>query len=134
MWRLISHLSFNHLSLSDAEDGADALREILKLYDFADSEETALDDRGPVQRALPAGRGRVPGDVRGGFCRGIDVFVHLDEDRFSGSGVFLFASVLERFLGLYCTLNSFSRLIATTNQREGELQRWPPRAGEMTLL
>ena len=46
--------------------------------------------------------GRVPGDVRGGFCRGIELSVHLDEDRFSGSGVFLFASVLERFLGLYC--------------------------------
>ena len=36
-WRLISHLSLNHLSLADYEDGADALREILKLYDFADS-------------------------------------------------------------------------------------------------
>ena len=39
LWRLISHLSLNHLSL--VENGnADALREILKLYDFADSAET----------------------------------------------------------------------------------------------
>ncbi len=78
--------------------------------------------------------GRVAGDLRGGFCRGIEVAIHFDEDRFAGSGVFLFASVLERFLGLYCSINSFSKLIATTNKREGELRRWPPRAGETVLV
>src|SRR5262249_30190478 len=40
LWRLISHLSLNHLSLVDGAEQADALREILKLYDFADSAET----------------------------------------------------------------------------------------------
>lgn len=134
VWRLISHLSLNHLSLTDAEEGAHALREILKLYDFADSEETRSMIEGVLSVRCRRVVGRVPGDVRGGFCRGIEAAVHLDEGRFSGSGVFLFASVLERFLGLYCTINSFSKLIATTNQREGELRRWLPRAGEMTLL
>jgi type VI secretion system protein ImpG len=42
--------------------------------------------------------------------------------------------VLDRFFGLYCTINSFSKLVVTTNKREGELGRWPSRAGEMTLL
>ena len=44
------------------------------------------------------------------------------------------ASVLERFLGLYVSINSFSQLVARTRQREGILRRWPPRAGERTLL
>jgi type VI secretion system protein ImpG len=134
VWRLISHLSLNHLSLVDGEEGAYALREILKLYDFADFEETRSMIEGVLSVRSRRVVGRVPGDVRGGFCRGIEVTVHLDEARFSGSGVFLFASVLERFLGLYCTVNSFSKLIATTSQREGELRRWLPRAGEMILL
>jgi len=134
MWRLISHLSLNHLSLTGGEEGTVALREILKLYDFADSAETrAMIDGLLGVRCRPA-VGRIPGDVRGGFCRGVEVTVELDEDCFSGSGVFLFASILEQFLGLYCTINSFSKLIATTNRREGELCRWPPRAGEMILL
>ena len=59
--------------------------------------------------------------------------VHFDEDRFAGSGVFLFACVLERFLGLYCTINSFSKLVATTNRREGELRAGRPR-GEAVLI
>ena len=78
--------------------------------------------------------GRVAGDVRAGFCRGVEVTLRFDEERFAGSGLFLFASVLERFLGLYCSVNSFSKLIVTTNQREGELRPWPPRAGETVLL
>ncbi len=77
---------------------------------------------------------RVPGRSGGGICRGLEVTVHLDEDRFAGHGIYLFAAVLERFLGLYCSLNSFSKLIVTTNRREGELRRWQPRAGETVLL
>ena len=57
-----------------------------------------------------------------------------DEEKYVGSGVFLFASVLEKFLGLYVSLNAFSQLIATTQQREEPLKQWPPRAGEQILL
>ena len=35
LWRLISHLSLNYLSLVD--EGREALQEILKLYNFTDS-------------------------------------------------------------------------------------------------
>ena len=133
MWRLISHLSLNHLSLVDYDEGADAIREILKLYDFADSAET----RAMIDGIQSVRSRRVTGRVGSGplaFCRGVEVSVHLDEERFTGSGVYLFASVLERFLGLYCSINSFSQLVATTNKREGVLRRWSPRAGETALL
>jgi type VI secretion system protein ImpG len=134
LWRLISHLSLNHLSLADSQEGADALREILKLYDFADSAETRSMIDGILRVRSRRVVGRVPGGVQAGLCRGIEVTIHFDEQRFAGSGVFLFACVLEQFLGLYCSVNSFSKLIATTNQREGELKRWAPRAGETVLL
>jgi type VI secretion system protein ImpG len=134
LWRLISHLSLNHLSLADSQEGADALREILKLYDFADSAETRAMIDGLLSVRTRRVVGRAAGEPRGGFCRGLEVTVLFDEDRFAGSGVYLFACVLERFLGLYCSINSFSKMIATTNKREGELRRWPPRAGEIVLL
>ena len=51
-----------------------------------------------------------------------------------GTGVFLFASVLERFLALYANINSFSQLIAKTKQGETRYKKWPPRAGEVPLL
>jgi type VI secretion system protein ImpG len=132
LWRLISHLSLNHLSL--IENGqSDALREILKLYDFADSAET----RGQIDGILGVSSRRVVGAIQSegplAFCRGSEVTIQFDEERFTGSGLFLFASVLERFVALYCTVNSFSKLIATVKGREEELRRWPPRMGENVL-
>lgn len=134
IWRLISHLSLNHVSLVDFDEGADALREILKTYDFADSDETrsTIDGISSVRSRRVVGR--AGNGTTGGLCRGTEVTIQFDEERFVGSGIYLFASVLERFLGLYCSMNSFSKLVATTNKREGALRKWPPRAGEKVLL
>jgi type VI secretion system protein ImpG len=133
LWRLISHLSLNHLSLVDSGD-AHALREILKLYDFADSAET----RAQIDGITAVSSRRVVGSIRSEgpltFCRGAEVSIQLDEERYTGSGLFLFASVVERFLALYCTVNSFTKLIATVKGREGELRRWPPRMGENVIV
>ena len=68
------------------------------------------------------------------FARGTSVSIEFDENNFTGGGVYLFASVIERFLGLYSSLNSFSRLVATTQQRSGVLRAWPPRSGTKPLL
>ena len=134
LWRLTSHLSLNHLSLVDSDEGAEGLREILKLYDFADSAETRAIIGGILSIRGRRVVGRVGGDVAAGFCRGFELTLHFDEEKFTGSGVFLFAAVLERFLGLYSSINSFIKTIATTNKREEALHRWPPRAGDKRLL
>jgi type VI secretion system protein ImpG len=134
LWRLISHLSLNHLSLVENDDRATALRELLKLYDFADSAETRKLIDGIVGVRSRRVVGRAGGALAGAFCQGVEATVQFDADRFTGSGLFLFASVLERFLALYCTVNSFSKFVATVKGREGELRRWPPRAGERVLV
>ena len=133
-WRLISHLSLNHLSLTDGEEGVEALRDILKLYDFRDSAETraVIDSILSVRSKL--GVARAPARDMGAFCRGVDVTVDFDAQRFSGSGLFLLASVLERFLALYCSINSYTRLTATVQGRPGVLRKWPPRAGDRHII
>ncbi len=132
LWRLVSHLSLNHLSLTD-DPKAESLREILRLYDFLDSEET----RNQIDGIVGVSSKRVVGGLRTGgpvsFCRGLEVTLEFDEERFGGGALFLFASVIERFLGLYCTTNSFSKLVARVKGRKEELRRWPPRVGENIL-
>lgn len=133
-WRLLSHLSLNHLSLADSAEGATALREILSLYDWRDSAETRSVIQGIMGINCTESVARMPGGRMGSFCRGLDVRLELDESRFAGAGLFLTASVLERFLGLYCHINSFTRLTALVKGRTGVLRQWPPRAGDLTLL
>lgn len=132
-WRLISHLSLNYLSLVEGGRGPEALQEILKIYDFADSSVNRQQIAGIA--SLSSRRVLRPiGSAGSGFVRGIEVTLGLDEQQFIGGGMFLLATVLERFLGLYASVNSFSQLVLTSRQREGVIRRWPPRAGEHIVL
>jgi type VI secretion system protein ImpG len=144
-WRLISHLALNYLSLTDGErpagDGGptngsslEALREILKIYDYADSPTTRQRIAGLVGLRSRKVLRRAGHAAWAGFARGMEVELEFDADQYTGSGVLLFASVLERFLGLYTSINSFTQTVARVRQREEELKRWPPRAGEAQLL
>ena len=132
-WRLISHLALNHLSLVEAKDGS-AIREILTLYDVKDSAETRSLIDGVLSVSAKLGSARLRGADQIAFCRGVDVEITFDDASFSGSSVFLLASILERFLGLYASVNSFSRLTARLKGRTGVLRQWPSRAGDRVLL
>ncbi len=134
LWRLISHLSLNHLSLFSSDNSPEPLQEILKLYDFSDSEQTRNMIDGLISVHAERIVGRPGGPISGGFCRGLEITLELDEDKFSGSGVYLFGAVLEHFLGLYSSINSFSQTIVTSNRRESPVNKWQPRAGEMVFL
>ena len=64
----------------------------------------------------------------------MQVTLEFDEDKYVGSGLYLFASVLERFLAQYVSINSFTQLTAKTLQRKEPLHIWPPRNGNRILL
>lgn len=127
-WRLISHLSLNYLSL--VQGGEDALREMLKLYDFDNSPST----RQQISGIVSLKPRHVTKRIGHSFCRGIRVTIEFDEEKFVGSGLFLFASILERFLGQYVSVNSFSQLVVKTLQGKEVLKEWPPRSGNQVLI
>lgn len=132
-WRLVAQLNLNHLPLLDSDHGAELIKELLALYNFDDSAATRAVIDGVLDfQARPATA--VVG-VEGGSAtlRGVEVRLTLDEHRFDQEGMFLFASVLERFLALYASINLFTRLVLTTNQRDTPLKVWPPRAGSRVV-
>ena len=131
-WRLISHLSLNYLSL--VSEGKEALQEILRLYDFTGSVSTERQVQGIVSISATPHFARVLSEHGIGFARGNLVEMELDEENFVGSGVFMFASLIENFLGMYTSMNSFSQLSVRSRQRREILRRWPPRSGRKTLL
>jgi type VI secretion system protein ImpG len=127
-WRLISHLSLNYLSI--VQGGEESLKEILKLYDFDNSPATIQQINGIVSLKSERATKRMGSS----FCRGVRVTIEFDEDKFVGAGLYLFASVLERFLGQYVSVNSFSQLAVRTLQRKEVLKEWVPRSGHQSLL
>jgi type VI secretion system protein ImpG len=132
LWRLISHLSLNYLSI--VEDGKEALQEILRLYNFSDSADLDKQIAGIVEVSSKRHFARINSESGIAFARGTQVQMEFDEDDYAGGGVYLFAAVFDRFLGLYASLNSFSQLVVKTRQRREVLKQWPPRAGQVILM
>lgn len=132
LWRLISHLSLNYLSL--VSEGRQALQEILKLYNFTATTFSEKQIEGIVNLSSRRHFARVISENGITFSRGTRVEIEFDEEMFVGGGTYLFANVIERFLGLYVSLNSFSQLVARSRQRKEVTWEWPPRAGQRILL
>ena len=132
MWRLVSQLSLNYLSL--VENGREAMQEILRLYNFTGSTYSEKQIEGLAAVSSRRHFARVLSEDGVVFAHGTQVEIEFDEEQFVGGNVYLFASVLEYFLGLYVSMNSFSQLRVRTRQRKEILRQWPPRAGQKILL
>lgn len=133
-WRLISHLALNHLSITDQEDGAAALRELLTLYDYQLTAVTRQQIEGIV--SVRSRRTVVPlrDQLIHGFCRGVEIEVSFNEDCYLGHELFLFSAVLEKFFALYANLNSATRMVTRTARQNEVWQVWPVRIGDRTIV
>lgn len=134
LWRFISHLSLNYLSLDEegiATEGLKALREILLLYSGTDEARVRQQILGisgmrhrKVMRRLTDGPG---------FCRGTEVTLEVDDRFYVGNDAFLLTAVLSRFFGLFASTNSFAELVVMRSDETTEWKRWPPYAGNWLL-
>jgi type VI secretion system protein ImpG len=133
-WRLISQLNLNYLSIIESADGVpDALREILHLYNLTDSTVTRRQILGLTRIECRRAIRQIGERVGTGFVRGIETILTFDEEQFVGTGMFLFACIIERFLGLYVSLNSFNQVSVRSEQREEIIKSFPARSGEVEL-
>lgn len=140
LWRLISHLSLNYLSLSGGKEGLEALREILMIYSAHDLMDTFR--RSDIVHQIQGIREmecrqtvrRMGDDAWCGFCRGTEIALTVDESMYTGRDVFLLASVLNRFFPLYASINTFTRTVLKSLQRDGEWYAWPPMTGDRIVL
>jgi len=134
LWRLISHLSLNYLSIAGDDEGGHALREMLRLYDFVQNAETRdlIDSVLSVSSRRIAGR--IAGGGLGGVARGVEINVVFRPEGYSEKGLYLFGRVLEHFFGLMCSINSFTKLTASVRGREELLLDAAPRAADKVLV
>jgi len=132
LWRLISHLSLNYLSLAHR----DHFRTLLDLYVFPDAQNSAL---------VLANKKRISGIeslqdrsaerlFRGRLIRGREIAMKLRRDHFASTGdLFIFGCVLDYFLGGYASMNSFTALNIEDVLR-GDHFLWPARLGNHPLI
>lgn len=134
-WRLINQLSLNYLSLvnNDQQQGAAALRDMLKLYANYAEHAIAKQIEGLQSIQCRPMTCRVPLKGPITFGRGLEITVTFDETAFAGGSCFLLGAVLDRFFCKYASINSFTQVRISTKER-GEIMQWPVRSGTRIVL
>ncbi|MEO1192094.1 MAG: type VI secretion system baseplate subunit TssF [Pseudomonadota bacterium] len=131
-WQLIANLSNNYASALDVT----LMRRLLATYNFR-----AFYDRQAERQLNLMMSGLLGIDSQrldwllGGLpIRGHEIRVRMSEARFGGEAeMFLFAAVLERYLGRYANVNACYRLVAIGSDNNVEYA-WPVRIGSRPAL
>jgi type VI secretion system protein ImpG len=133
-WRLVSHLSLNHLSVGNTQDGLGPapLKQLLGLYAELGSAALGREIDGVRSVTCASVTRRLPFDGPASFARGLELTLDCDEAYFEGGSSFLLGAVLERFFARLVGLNSFTETVLKTPQR-GEIIRWPARLGQRSI-
>ncbi|MFM2478726.1 type VI secretion system baseplate subunit TssF [Celerinatantimonas sp. MCCC 1A17872] len=109
LWRLLSHLYINYLSLADI----DSLRAMAKLYIFSDTPDksSVVANSKRVDAITDINISEKDRIVRGLLMRGREINLAVNRDGFASEGdLFLFCSVLNRLFAGYSSINSFTQL------------------------
>ena len=130
-WRLISHLSLNHLSLS--EKGIEAFQESLRLYDLPRSAINEKILAGVLAISHQSTSRWMTGKPFACLARGIEITLTINEDNFVGSGLHVFSKILDQFFALYVSINSFTQVRLMSGKSGEVLLTCQPRSGESSL-
>ncbi|PHR56523.1 MAG: type VI secretion system baseplate subunit TssF [Arcobacter sp.] len=131
LWKLISNMSLNYLSL----DSIDTLKMILQTYDFfgaSDLKQKERTDR--ILSGLKSISNKSIQMIHEGLpIRGIETQLYLDPDMFTGIGeAYHLSCILNEFFALYCNVNSFHRLVVHIDNHE--TFEWAPKMGYKALV
>ncbi|WP_205584970.1 type VI secretion system baseplate subunit TssF, partial [Pseudomonas aeruginosa] len=131
LWKLISNMSLNYLSLANV----DALKVILETYDlprYYDQHAAKVSKR--LLGGLKSVRHEHVDRLHRGLpLRGLRTELTIDPEGYIGEGdLFVFASVLNEFFALYASINSYHELRVRSTQ--GDVYQWKPRMGLQPLL
>ncbi len=132
LWRLLSLLSLNYLSLASAEN----LRALLELYIFTESRDKASVAANQkriqaIEQVEALSKDRLVG---GAIMRGQEIQIKMRYDHFASEGdMYLFGTVLDHFLGSYAAINTYTRLQIQESVK-GEIYTWPARIGDRPMV
>ncbi|MFQ6247190.1 type VI secretion system baseplate subunit TssF [Yersinia enterocolitica] len=132
-WRIISQLSLNHI-LYSGPNGADMLREMLSIYNYNQDPGNDRLINWIVDLCVTPITSRLSMTHPGAIAHGVSVLITFDHSAYTDPEYYLFCSFLERFLGLYAPVNSFTRVVTQIENEEHTKRYWPIRAGRLSWL
>ena len=131
LWRLISQLSLNAVSLAG---GVEPIRDLLAFHDLKGSPISARQVDSVVDLTEKVVTAWIPDQPFAGIVRGIEIHLTIDEEGFAGTGIHVFAQLIDRLLSLYVATSNFTQLVLLSSRSGNELLRCPRRTGAAFLI
>jgi type VI secretion system protein ImpG len=132
LWRLLSHLSLNYLSLADTDN----LKALLGLYIFSSNSGNTLE---VANRKRIEGLSKITVTacdrlISGVPMRGQSINVCVNPANYAGIGdMYLFGVLLDRLLSSFASINCFTEFSLTDETTE-IVYNWPIRTGDRPLI
>lgn len=131
LWRLVSQLSLNAVSLAG---GVEPIRDMLAFHDLKGSPVSTRQVDSVVNLTEQVVTAWIPDQPFSGIVRGIEIHLSIDEEGFAGTGIHVFAQVMDRLLSLYVPTSNFTQLVLLSSRSGHELLRCPRRPGGAYLI
>ena len=132
LWRLLSHLSLNYLSLADTEN----LRSLLSLYAYesATGNKQAIANRKRIEGISKVTVTACDRLLQGIPIRGQAINVQVNPSAFASRGdMYLFGMLLDYLFASFANFNSFTEF-SMTDEASDESYTWKPRSGDRPLV
>jgi type VI secretion system protein ImpG len=132
LWRVLSHLNANHVTLANSEHLRDLLRLYLSWHRAGDHRQAANQRQIDAVQEIIGHRERRM--VRGMAVEGTAIEVVCRGSHFAGPGsLFLFGAMLDEFFASCAAINTFTALTLRDSDT-GEVLQWPAKVGRGRLM
>ncbi|MGV7963432.1 type VI secretion system baseplate subunit TssF [Photorhabdus tasmaniensis] len=131
-WSLISNMSLNYMTLLNK----DSLKQVLSTYDLPSihnrqSSRSSKKRLNAIERIETKPIDRL---FKGLPVRGSESTLYIRQQAFSSEGeLYMFGTILSRFLALYASINSF-HMLKVINLDNQECYQWPVQIGQHALM
>lgn len=132
LWKFLSHLSLNYLSVATADN----LRELLMLYAIREGRDRTRISANlrEIQGITDLRVSPLRRLVRGNMVQGQRIELTASKDYYASTGnLLLFCSVLDHFFGAYSAMHTFTHM-QMKEDITGEISTWPQRMGTRCLV
>lgn len=132
LWRLLSHLSLNYLSLADTDN----LKALLGLYIFSSNAGNTMEvaNRKRIEGILKITVDACDRLVGGVPMRGQSINVRVNPANFAGKGdMYLFGVLLDRLFASFASINCFTEF-SMTDDSSDETFTWAAKVGDRPLI
>ncbi|MCX7338046.1 MAG: type VI secretion system baseplate subunit TssF [Alphaproteobacteria bacterium] len=134
LWRLVSQLAVNHLSLTGGDRALRHLKQTLKLYVGSSNTHRLKEIDHIVALKTTQVTHRFGKEGWRGFVNGTQVTLEASNQMPRGDSGVMLASILRHYFALNVSINSFVEVILKNNSQQEERMKWQPLPGEKTPL